>query len=616
MITKLARNVKLKSSSLKRHSSENYWSILAQLYRGHRDDIDLSPLGEIIRSKDFDRLLDLADLWSTQSYTTAYEHYMYNQFALLAKKQVLPSRYNPEERAKKLFRECEADMARVNLRFKAWCIDTDFGVSATRVRYNALLRRMRAFIAYVLGDDVPLGSVLQQVGFGPGASIGVSGRATNAMRKLNALSSCPTVTPRAFTYLAMAVHENLWLRRVVSDDPDGHTDGTWNWASRLKPMCEFVRYNKIAFVPKTAKIHRSIAVEPLGNSLLQKGADLVMRAMLRRVGLDLRFQEPNQEFARIGSLEDSQRRIATVDLSSASNRISRELVRQLLPAPWFEFLNSIRSEHYLDGKETRRYEMFSSMGNGTTFPLETLIFAAACHAVGCGVPGRDFVVYGDDIAIPAEKAGDLAKLLRVMGHRTNSDKTFSKGPFRESCGEDWFGGESVRPFVFDYLLDSVQSVFKFLNQTEARPHWTEFFKPCRHFVLRLLPCELQFFRPYPGQADTGIDGKSDEILTGRHCRYDKATGTWTWIELAMTPLQDHYYCPSGRTEPLDAVKWYGVHTLRSAAHSSTHARRTGDHGEFPTWFNLRQAVRANTVRKRGAGATSNWLPGVGAELAD
>lgn len=92
MITKLARAVKLKSSSLKRHSSETYWSILAQLYRGHRDDIDLSPLGEIIRSKDFDRLLDLADLWSTQSYTTAYEHYMYNQFALLAKKQVLPSR--------------------------------------------------------------------------------------------------------------------------------------------------------------------------------------------------------------------------------------------------------------------------------------------------------------------------------------------------------------------------------------------------------------------------------------------------------------------------------------------------------------------------------------------
>lgn len=611
MSTKLTRAVKLKTVSLKSTAPETYWSILAQLYRSYRSDVPLEPLGDIIKERDFNRLLDLADSWSSQQYTTAYEHYMMNQFSYLVKKQVLPSKYNPEERAKKLFRECEADMARVNRRFNAWCIDTDFGVSATRRRYNILLRKMRSFIAYLLGDEVPLRDVLEKVGFGPGASIGVSGNKTNAMRKLMAITSKCTVTPRAFTYLAAAVHENLWLRRGFTVDPDGHSHGgESDWAHRLYPVCEFVRYNKIVFVPKTAKIHRSIAVEPLGNSVLQKGADLVMRERLKRIGIDLSNQEINQEFARKGSLPGYQPGIATVDLSSASNRNSRELVRKLFPAPWFELLNSLRSEHYeLDG-ERHEYEMFSSMGNGTTFPLETIIFVAACVACDCGRPGKDFSVYGDDIAIPSCKARDVIRLLRVLGHRANASKTFVTGLFRESCGEDWFGGESVRPFVFDYLLDSVQNVFKFLNQTKARPHWAEFFEPCRQYVLRLLPSDLRLFRPFKGQADSGIDGETDEVLTSPNCRFDKTTGLWSWRELAVVPVRDDYYTETseGRLGPHAFVQWYGVHTLRSAGHSLSEKVRVGDHGEFPTWFDLRNVTRTNVTRKRGAGATSNWLP--------
>lgn len=610
MSTKLTRSVKSKSRSLKSTSTSVYWSLLAQLYRAHKSNLSLEPLARIIRERNFDQALDLADTWSAQKYPTAWEHYMYNQFANLIKKQPLPSRFNPEARALEAFLRNEADLAALNRRFGSWCIDVDFGVSATRQRYNTLFRRMRSFIAYVLGDEVPLMSVLEKVGFGPGASIGVSGNATNAMRKLVAMEA-PTVTPRAFTLFAAAVSQNLWLRRVISPDPDGHEQSTHAfWVKALYAKCDFVRYNKICFAPKTAKIHRTIAVEPLGNSILQKGADLVMRARLLRVGLDLSDQTVNQQFALAGSKLDVSDPIATIDLRNASDRGALNLVKLLFPASWFELLNSLRCEYFLlDGKE-HRYQKFSSMGNGTTFPIETLLFAAACHAVGCGTPGKDFAVYGDDIAVPASKAKVLLKLLRVMGFAANGSKTFFEGPFRESCGEDWFGGASVRPLVLDYALDSVGNVFKFLNQSKGRTLWVDFFQPVRDYVLRLLPLELQFFRPFTGSVDTGIDGTIDECMTSHHCSFKKNVG-WTWQELAVTPVEDHYYLPwRGHTEPPDYVKWYGVHTLRSAAHVLSHATKRHQ-PEFPSWFTLRRVVRAKVVRKHGSGAASNWLPGPG-----
>lgn len=580
MSTALLRLSKEKSKKLKSTAQDTFWVILTKLYCAHQSTYPIPEFDEILRTRDFDRALGLADYLSSQQYKTAHEHYVYNQFAFLIKKQVLPSSFNKEEISRKKFRATEEVMTLVNRRFNSWCIDTDWDASPTRRKYNLYLRKMRAFIAYTIGHEPPISSMLNKVGFGPGASLGVSGTATNAMRKLIAENGI-TVTPRAFTYLAAAVSQNLWLRRKFTTDPDGFTPHSNEyWVKALYSNCDFVRYNKIHFVPKTAKVLRTIAVEPLGNSLLQKGACEILDMCLKRVGIDLSQQTVNQEFARRGSLEHCHQ-IATIDLSSASDSVSTNVVKCLLPEPWFAFLNAIRSEFYeLDG-EIHKYQKFSSMGNGATFPIETLIFTAACVAVGCGVPGRDFTVYGDDIAVPKDSVPELLKLLRVMGFRTNNDKTFVEGPFRESCGEDWFGGVSVRPFVFDYLLDSVQNVFKFLNQSRGRPLWGDFFQPVRDYVLRLLPHKLHFVRPFDGPPDTAITAVADEHLISDYVGHK--LGNWTWTELVSDPKLDSYYlCKDGLLqEPPDAVKWYAVHSLRSGSHTSDNRFDKPCHDEFP-----------------------------------
>lgn len=198
--------------------------------------------------------------------------------------------------------------------------------------------------------------------------------------------------------------------------------------------------NRIVCVPKNWKVYRTIAAEPVGNLPIQLGVDSYLKGRLRRmVGIDLTDQSVNRSFARKGSIDN---RYATVDLSMASDTMAYNLIPYLLPFDWFEFLNRLRSRSYKGPFGEGKYAMFSSMGNGFTFSLETLIFAAACSAVG----SRDYVVYGDDIALEADRYDDLRSLLGYLGFQVNTAKSFASGPFRESCGADYHDGINIRPF--------------------------------------------------------------------------------------------------------------------------------------------------------------------------
>jgi hypothetical protein len=89
------------------------------------------------------------------------------------------------------------------------------------------------------------------------------------------------------------------------------------------------------------------------------------------------------------------------------------------------------------------------MGNGYTFELETLIFVllSICACDEVGVSSKDVSVYGDDIIIPVEAYDVLKEVLETCGFTINEDKSYHEGPFRESCGEDYFRGINVRPFL-------------------------------------------------------------------------------------------------------------------------------------------------------------------------
>lgn len=195
--------------------------------------------------------------------------------------------------------------------------------------------------------------------------------------------------------------------------------------------------NRVEFVPKNWKTDRTIACEPEGNMFLQLAFDRYAKRRLKRKGINLSSQFRNQILAKQGSVDGSY---ATVDLSMASDTLAFNCVASLFPQSWFRYLNDVRSYRSRGGVEID-YAKFSSMGNGCTFALETLVFAAACRAVG----SRSSVVYGDDIVIETKLVPELMRVLRFLGFLPNDSKTHLAGPFRESCGANWFGGVDITP---------------------------------------------------------------------------------------------------------------------------------------------------------------------------
>jgi hypothetical protein len=223
-----------------------------------------------------------------------------------------------------------------------------------------------------------------------------------------------------------------------------------------------VRGAELFTVPKKTDIDRCACKEPDLNMYLQKGVGRHIRRRLSRFGIDLNDQSKNRRLAREGSLNGT---LATLDLSSASDTITIEAVRTLLPTEWFLYLNDIRSHEVLVEGEYHRTEMFSSMGNGFTFELESLLFYALVRTV-CFFENVSGVVsiYGDDIICPSGASDMTCWALQEFGFSVNASKSFSEGPFRESCGGHYYEGVDVAPFYLKRKPTHLTDVIRVANQ--------------------------------------------------------------------------------------------------------------------------------------------------------
>lgn len=273
--------------------------------------------------------------------------------------------------------------------------------------------------------DFSWNEALRYCNFGPGAAVGIPKRRSLATYKFGCLE--PTVTEGCLELGRTALRWfDLW--------------------GGLPANPKVVPGNRLVTVPKNSKTNRTIAVEPLLNGFFQKGIGSLLRRRLLRVGVDLNDQTINQRLARQGSLKKD---LATIDIRNASNSISSWLVFQLLPQVWFDPMNYTRSEYgHLPSGTMHRYQMFSSMGNGYTFELESLIFYAilsVCRDL-VGEKGDTISVYGDDLIAPAQWTDVALECLRWFGFEPNRSKTFSKGAFRESCGKHYLDGIDITPF--------------------------------------------------------------------------------------------------------------------------------------------------------------------------
>jgi hypothetical protein len=249
------------------------------------------------------------------------------------------------------------------------------------------------------------------------------------------------------------------------------------WSAGLRSEgggLEIVPGNKVITVPKNWKTNRVIAVEPRMNMYIQKGIGSMIRRRLQRVGIDLNDQSRNRRLAVEGSLSGH---LATIDLSMASDTVSLELVRNLLPPPWVEALEQCRSTRgVLPSGEWIVYQKFSSMGNGYTFELESLIFWGLIQglATALGLTDVDVSVYGDDLIVPVRLVAPLVELFDHCGFRVNEKKSFSEGPFRESCGIHAFLGNDVTPFYIRRPIKRLLDLFLLHNNLSrwlSRGHW-------------------------------------------------------------------------------------------------------------------------------------------------
>nr|APG77237.1 hypothetical protein [Hubei levi-like virus 11] len=322
----------------------------------------------------------------------------------------LTTSHNPRKAAVETWWGAERQCAATNDRLVAY---SRGDVSPTDMRTNEIIDRARHLVSQILGplSRRDLEFAESKFRFGPGATSVVTGKDVVPSKKYMCTSH---ITPRLYPYWRSLVHLN-------------------------STSVELRAYSRVTFVAKTSKTDRAIAIEPHMNVYVQLGIGALLRQKLSRFGINLDKQaDVNRRLASVAHLLG----LATVDLSSASDTIASELVWLLLPYEWACLLDVARTEYSeIDGEEVR-LSKFSSMGNGFTFELESLIFLALARAAG----DPNAVAFGDDIILQASAYPSLKGTLDFLGFSVNQKKTFLAGRFFESCGYDYLDGAMVRPF--------------------------------------------------------------------------------------------------------------------------------------------------------------------------
>jgi hypothetical protein len=218
---------------------------------------------------------------------------------------------------------------------------------------------------------------------------------------------------------------------------------------KLEDSPESVPMARVVLVPKDSRGPRIISCEPAELMFIQQGImnllyEVLENHTMTRGQLNFTDQSINQRLAHEGSVSDSW---ATIDLTDASDRVSLRLVRDVFSPLWFECLTACRSESTLlpDGRIVE-LNKFAPMGSSCCFPVEALVFWASAqatiHRLGFKHPSY---VYGDDIIVAKEFSEAIMNDLELIGLKVNRQKSFTKGPFRESCGGEYHSGSDVTP---------------------------------------------------------------------------------------------------------------------------------------------------------------------------
>lgn len=280
---------------------------------------------------------------------------------------------------------------------------------------------------------------------------------------------------------------------------------------------------KVTPVPKTLKGPRIIAIEPCCMQYVQQSIrkelyKLLERSHYTRGHVNFTDQEINRSLAISAS---SDGRLATIDLSDASDRVLHDLaIRMFDGNPNLrDAIVACRSSRAKlpDGRIIGPLSKFASMGSALCFPVESMYFYTICIVAllrrhnlpvtsrNVYFVSRDVYVYGDDIFVPADEAVTVTNYLHKYHCRVNMSKSFWTGKFRESCGMDAYDGVEVTPTYLRQIAPSdrrqaniLVSWIKTANAFYKKGYWqtsSYMFSVCERYLGKL---------PYVSENSSGL----------------------------------------------------------------------------------------------------------------
>jgi hypothetical protein len=227
---------------------------------------------------------------------------------------------------------------------------------------------------------------------------------------------------------------------------------------------------RLLAVPKTLKGPRMIASEPVAHQYIQLGLMRWFRDNMPRT-LRSTIDFKKQGLSQRACLEASAwGDLATVDLSAASDRLSCWVVERIFRSnpSILIALHACRTRWLVNATKVGepyfiRLNKYAPMGNGTTFPVQSIVYAII--AIACILyeanqwPSHSAIrkaaqkvrVFGDDIILPSSAVSSLTRALAHCELVVNRMKTHTEGHFRESCGMDAFKGVDVTPLYVSDL---------------------------------------------------------------------------------------------------------------------------------------------------------------------
>lgn len=251
---------------------------------------------------------------------------------------------------------------------------------------------------------------------------------------------------------------------------------------------------RIISVPKTLKTPRIIGIEPTAMQYAQQSLLPVLLEGIKNfhLGSFLGFddQTPNQRMAEEGSRTG---KLATLDLSEASDRVSNQLVLEMTrtSGPLRRSIQACRSTKAdVPGHGVQSLSKFASMGSALTFPIEAMVFLVI---VLVGIERElntqmtpqllkrlrgQVRIYGDDIIVPVEYVHSVVHALSSFGAKVNVNKSFWNGKFRESCGKEYYDGHDVSIVKVRRVLPTrrrhvkeIEAIVAFRNQLYWAGYW-------------------------------------------------------------------------------------------------------------------------------------------------